>query len=142
MNNDIEFLNYIAQNSKMGIDTLTLIIKDIDGNEFKTVLLDQLQEYMKIYDKCTELLHSMNSEVEDFNALQKVSTYMATKFNIAKDDSHSHIAEMLIQGSTMGVTDITKKINKYVDADEKIQMIANKLLKTEENNIHEMKKYL
>ncbi|MCX8074695.1 MAG: hypothetical protein N2749_03810 [Clostridia bacterium] len=142
MSRDVEFLNYIAQNAKMGIDTLTVILKDIEGRDFKKILLEQLEEYMKVYDKCSEILHDMNTEYKDFSVFQKASTYMATKLNIAKDDSHSHIAEMIIQGSTMGVTDITKKINEYSEVDEKVQLIANKLLKIEENNIEEMKKYL
>ncbi len=142
MSRDIEFLNYIAQNAKMGIDTLSVIIKDIDGSDLKEALLEEFQEYIKVYDKCIEILHDMNKDFEDFNSFQKVSTYMATKMNIAKDSSNSHIAEMIIQGSTMGVTDITRKINEYEEADEKIQLIAKKLLKIEENNIEEMKNYL
>ncbi|MNJ03052.1 hypothetical protein D3C73_1632290 [compost metagenome] len=67
---------------------------------------------------------------------------MSTKMNIQKDDSHSHIAEMIIKGSTMGVTDVTKHLNKFDDVDSDIINLANKLLKIEENNIEEMKNYL
>ena len=54
----------------------------------------------------------------------------------------SHISEMLIQGSTMGIIDITKKIKEYPNADKEILELANKLLKLEQNNVEECKKYL
>jgi len=54
----------------------------------------------------------------------------------------SHISEMLIQGSTMGIIDITKKIKEYPNVDKEILDLANKLLKLEQNNVEECKKYL
>jgi hypothetical protein len=54
----------------------------------------------------------------------------------------SHIAEMMIQGSTMGIIDITKNLKEYADADKDISALANRLLKFEQQNIEEMKKFL
>ena len=56
--------------------------------------------------------------------------------------SPSHISEMLIQGSTMGIIDLTKKLKEYAEADQEILSLANKLLKLEQNNVEECKKYL
>ncbi|MNV92936.1 hypothetical protein D3C71_1875730 [compost metagenome] len=88
------------------------------------------------------MLKSMNSDTKEIGALAQMGTYMSTKINISKDDSHSHIAEMIIQGSTMGITDVTKHINKYDEADIDIVKLAKRLLKIEEQNIEEMKPYL
>lgn len=49
--------------------------------------------------------------------------------------SPSHISEMMIRGSTMGIVDITKKIKEYDDADKVILNLANDLLKFEQRNI-------
>ena len=55
--------------------------------------------------------------------------------------STSKIADSMIQGSTMGITKIIKHINEY-NGDDRVLKIADKLLKTEENNVEQLKKYL
>lgn len=56
--------------------------------------------------------------------------------NTLTDKSTSHIAEMIIQGATMGVIDITKRIKEYSEVDEEILELANDLLKFEQRNIY------
>ena len=58
------------------------------------------------------------------------------------DKTPSHISEMLIQGSTMGIIDVTKRINDYGDADKEILDLAHRLLQFEKDNQEEFKKFL
>ncbi|MPN51594.1 hypothetical protein SDC9_199242 [bioreactor metagenome] len=58
------------------------------------------------------------------------------------DKSPSHIAEMLITGSTMGTIDAIKNIKKYKDAEPSILELMNDLKKFEENNIEQLKAFL
>lgn len=62
--------------------------------------------------------------------------------NTIKDRTPSHIAEMMIQGSTMGIVDITKKLKEYNKADKDISELGNKLLKFEQQNVEQMKTFL
>ena len=58
------------------------------------------------------------------------------------DKSPSHLSEMLIQGSIMGIIDVTKRINQYDDADKDVLDLANRLLEFEKDNQEEWKKFL
>jgi hypothetical protein len=58
------------------------------------------------------------------------------------DKSPEHIAEMMIQGSTMGVIQITRKLKEYNEADEEIKYMGEHLLTLEQQNIDECKRYL
>lgn len=142
MNKDLEFLNYISQNAKMGMETLTVIIKHIEGDEFKGILEKQLDEYKEIYNRCEELFDRVNKESKDRGTLEKIATYMTTKIEIKKDDSDSHIAEVIIKSKTVGITDLTKAINKYSDASSSVMALAKKLIKIEESDIDKLKPYL
>jgi hypothetical protein len=51
--------------------------------------------------------------------------------NTLVNKTPSHISEMLIQGSTMGIIDISKKIKEYTNVDKEIHDLANKLLQLE-----------
>jgi hypothetical protein len=60
------------------------------------------------------------------------------------DASSSHLAEMVIEGSTMGITDTTKVINEYESDPECREAVelARKIVRFEQDNIEIMKKYL
>ena len=142
MNGNIELLNYIHQNSEMGQNTLNQLIGIVEDNSFKEVLQSQFNEYKKIFDLSEEKIKKQNKEPKEINTFSKISTYMMINLKTLTNKSPSHISEMLIQGSTMGIIDITKKINEYNSADKEILDLADNLLKFEQNNIEELKKFL
>ena len=68
---------------------------------------------------------------------------MMINMKTLKDKSPNNISEMLIQGSTMGTIQMTKRLNQYKDKiDKEIYQLGKKLLKTEEHNIEDCKKFL
>ena len=142
MNGDIELLNYIYQNSQMGKDTLQQLIEISKNEEFKKMLSSQFKEYKMINDKTNEIITKHSKEPKEINALTKASTYISINLKTLADQTPSHISEMLIQGSTMGIIDITKKIKEYSTADKEILALANNLLEFEQRNVEECKKYL
>lgn len=145
MDGNTEILNFIYQNSQMGIDTLKQLIeltKNSRNEEFKNVLQSQYDEYKKIYTDTEELIKSRGKDPKDLNAFAKISTYLMINLKTIIDKTPSHISEMLIQGSTMGIIDITKRINDYGDADKEILDLAHRLLQFEKDNQEEFKKFL
>jgi len=142
MNGNVELLNYIHQNSEMGQDTIKQLVGISKDEEYKKMLQSQLEEYKMIYDTTDEKIKELNKQAKDINVFSKASTYFMVNLNTLVNKTPSHISEMLIQGSTMGIIDITKKIKEYPNADKEILDLANKLLKLEQNNVEECKKYL
>lgn len=142
MNGNIEFLNYIYQNSEMGVETINQLIDRCDNEQYKSLLESQLTEYTNINKLAEEKINLLNKEAKEINAFAKASSYMMINMKTLLDNSPSHISEMLIQGSTMGIVDITKKIKEYPNAEKEILDLADKLLKFEQRSIEEYKKYL
>ena len=142
MNGNVEFLNYIYQNSEMGINTINQLIDICDNEDYINLLKSHLKEYISINEIAEAKINELNKEAKEINTFAKVSTYMMINMKTLLDNSPSHISEMLIQGSTMGIIDITKKLKEYSNAETEIINLANKLLKFEEKNIEECKKYL
>ena len=59
------------------------------------------------------------------------------------DDSVSHIAKMLIQGSSMGITEAVKKLHQYEnDVEKDIKRLMEGLQKFEEENVEKLKEFL
>lgn len=138
MTGNEEILNYIHQNAQMGIETLPELIKISTDNEFIEELRSQFTEYKKIFDETSNMLDNAKS----IPKMAKFSSYIMIKMELLMDKSPSHIAEMLIKGSLMGIIEIEQNFNDYKDANREILDLANKLLQTEKNNIENLKKYL
>lgn len=126
----------------MGKNTISQLIGISQDEEYKRLLQSQLQEYTTIYNSTDKKLKELNKDAKNINSFSKASTYAMINLKTLTNKSPSHISEMLIQGNTMGIIDLTKKLKEYDDADQEILSLANKLLKLEQNNIEECKKYL
>lgn len=142
-NQNAELLNFIYQNSQMGVDTITQLMDITTDDVFKDRLHAQLKEYRAIHDKAAQMLEANGFNEEGLSAFEKIRTYLMINFQTLSDDSVSHIAEMLIVGSSMGVIDAIRNIRKYKDTAEKDILELMEHLKTfEEKNVERFKKYL
>lgn len=138
--NVTELLNYIRQNVEMGIDGIKTVYDDTENADFKEELERQLSEYNEIYNEADNMLEHFGGEKKDVKAAAKIVSHLSGRMK-SFSGSTSKIAESMIQGSTMGVTKIIKHMNEY-KGDGKVLQLAEKLLKTEEQNIENLKKFL
>ena len=59
------------------------------------------------------------------------------------DPSTSRLAERMIQGSTMGAVQMTRRLHQFTGrADPALVELGQRLLRAEERNIQEMKRFL
>ncbi len=142
MNGNSELLNFIYQNSQMGVDTIDQIIGIVEDNEFQRHLESQLNEYKEILHAAKAKLHENGCDEKGISSLDKVKTYLMINMQTLMDKTPSHISEMLIVGSNMGVINAVKNLKKYHHADQDITQLMERLLRFEENNIQQLKQFL
>lgn len=142
MTRNEEFLQYVYQNAKMGKSTIDQILKIVDDIEFKDVLEEQITEYEYIIEKSEEELNNLKTVAKDISNMTKLMTYFNIKMSTAKDNTSSHIAKMMVQGSDMGIIQISENLNNYKRLKPDIRQLGKKLLEIEEKNIESLKKYL
>lgn len=145
MNENSELIEFIYQNSKMGVQTITDLLNVIKNknNKIKGVLEENLKGYEEFVKKSEKLLKKYKVEKKDNGMMTKMGAYMGIKMEMMKDNSDSRVADMLIKGSTMGTVDIGKRIDDYKkEADKEILSLAKDLLEYEEENIEKYKEYL
>lgn len=142
LNENIELLNFIYQNSQMGVNTIDQLIKIVDNKKFKKQLKSQYKEYLKINISVRKKLNKYGYDEKGITAFEKVRTYLMINIQTMKDKTPSHVSEMLIIGSNMGILDATKNLKKYRKSNRKIINLMKELLEIEENNVQQLKKYL
>ena len=143
MNQNAELLNFIYQNSQMGVSTISQLLKIAkDDAAFKSQLQTQFEEYNEVHEEAKQKLNANGYDEKGITALEKLKTYLMINMQTLTDKSSSHIAEMLIIGSNMGVLDAVKNLKKYPAAEIDIRELMQKLVKIEENNVQQLKKLL
>lgn len=136
-----KMLNYIYETSDMGCYGILTVLDQAEDEKFRSALQEQLTEYKRLRDVSKQHLHRRGKKAEGVNPMAKVSSRMMSTMKTLTDHSSSKIAEMMIEGNTMGVTKSIQHLNDYPEKDE-IRDLAAQLLKTEENNIEQMKQFL
>lgn len=140
--NDIEILREINQNSKMGMDSLSTVIKKVGDHNFKNLLNAQHDEYQNIFDRTQELLVKNNAQIKDTPNMQKAMSWLGIQLNTASDSSNSKISELLIQGNDMGIIKGTKLLNTYSFMNKEIKNILSDFVRLQQKNIDDLKQYL
>ena len=74
--------------------------------------------------------------------MQKAMGWMGVEMNTLTDKSNSKIAELMIQGTNMGIIEGVKLLNQNPDADKDVKETLNKFVKFQENTVEQLKKYL
>jgi hypothetical protein len=142
MNGNAELLNFVYQNSQMGVDTIKQLIGIVEDEKFKKHLESQFNEYKEIHQAAQKSLNENGYDEKGIGTLDKIKTYLMINIQTLTDKTPSHISEMLIIGSNMGVINAVKNLKKYKDAESGISGLMERLLKFEENNIQQLKEFL
>jgi len=142
MNGNAELLNFVYQNSQMGVETIKQLIGIVEDNDFKKHLESQFNEYKEIHIAAKKALNENGYDEKGIGALDKIKTYLMINIQTLADKSPSHIAEMLIIGSNMGIINAIKNLKKYNKAEPGIKNLMERLLKFEENNVQQLKEFL
>lgn len=142
VNINLELLNFIYQNAEMGKQTLPQLLEVCEDADFRKVIHSQLREYQEICDAAASMAREEHGEAKGVGAMAKISSYISVNMNTMIDKTSSHLAEMMMQGSNMGIIAITQKLKEYAQADGAVLALGHKLLKTEERNLEQLKKFL
>ncbi len=142
MNGNAEMLNFIYQNAEMGVETLNKLKAITEDEDFKKHLDAQYAEYKEINDIARTMLSKHGYDEKGIGAMQRVRTYLMLNFQTMLDKTSSHIAEMIMVGSAMGIIDAVRNIKQYQDAEQEVVQLMERLLRFEENNFQQMKKFL
>ena len=142
MNANLEMMNAIYKNAQMGQDTLTQLSKIAEDEDFANLLVQQKNSYKKICNESSQWISQQNAAPKGVGKMAELSTYLTINVQTLIDKTPTHLAGMVMQGSVMGIIDITRNLHTYHNAEQSVLDIGYRLLDLEEYNLDECKKYL
>ena len=138
---ETELLQYVYKTADMGVEGINAVLDYAQSPELKKVLRDQKSEYVRYKEQAGRMLEAKNENLTGANPIAKVSSYAMAAGKLMMDRSSSKIAEMTIQGNSMGVSKTIKHLHDYPEHDE-ARKLTEQLLATEKANIEQLKPFL
>ncbi len=140
-----ELAALILKDADMSVYTLSGLLEDLKDkdNKIKGPVEDILKGYERYLEKASFYLEANDVEERYKSLMGKLMSRMGVKKEVRKDNSDSAIADMLIQGVSMGSIDMEKKLNAYKDSDNSEELaMAHDFYEFQQEVINELKKYL
>ena len=139
-----EFLDQLYKNVKMGAESIIDLMPKVGDERMREEMTAELEQYEKFSKDIGELLYEQGIKPQEESFMTKAMTKMGIAINTMMDTSTSHIAEMMIKGATMGITDTTKLIREYENTpcSEDSLALARQTVRYEEESIERLKKFL
>lgn len=139
---DVALLREIQKNTEMGLHALEVINSKVYDDSLALQLARESFKYGEIHDRAKAQLLAKRQVPDPVNKVEQIMLAASIQGNTLVDSSTSHVAEMLIRGSNMGLTSLWKSMNHNDQAEGYSVELAKELMDFEENNIRELKKYL
>ena len=91
MNENVELLNYIHEDSLMGISSLTTMIRKLNDkdNKIKKLIESELKDYEYYKKESEKMLKKYKGEVLEASIMAKTMAKMKLNFDIMKDNGYN-----------------------------------------------------
>lgn len=144
MTKEAEMLDQLYKNVKMGSDSIVKLLGKVSDGQFKTDLTDQLNGYESFAAKAKSRLKELGEEAKEENPMVKLWSGIGMAVSTLTDSSDSHIAQLVAEGSTMGITDGIKLLRDYENTcvSESSLKLVRDVIGFEEKNLERAKSYI
>lgn len=140
--NTKKLLEAIYKNTRMATLAIDNIFNKFENKSLLSLIKKQNKKYEEITHKCEKVAKEMEIELGDVNAMAKMMSSTSINMKTFVDNSTSHIAEMMIEGTNMGIIDVIKKAGEYESAHPDVLKIARDLQCAEEEFVDSLKTFL
>lgn len=123
----------------VGIDN----IKDEIGNKDLLELIKKQNNYYESYIKdLKKLAVDYDFTPDDISCFMKANSFMVSKMETMMDKSDQKVAEIMINGTKMGISQMDELIHEYEDCDEKLIHYAKSFKEKLENFLNSLKGFV
>ncbi|MGI6239667.1 MAG: hypothetical protein ACOYI5_08595 [Christensenellales bacterium] len=142
MNQTTELLARVAENARTGRNATDQLLKRVDDESMRAELTTQRDFYSGAEQNAVQKLGGFDEKAPWENPVARAGMWAGIRMNTAFDKSNSNLADIVIQGATMGVIDTTKARNEFPDAGAEAQDAASAFITQQQDAIERMKNFL
>lgn len=144
MSKTAELAGLLYKNMKMGTESILDLMPKVEDEKMKSRMTEQLDGYEKYAAEAREVLDREGVEPKEEGAMAKLGAKMGMSMKTMVDSTSSHIAEIMMQGSLMGIAEMTRILRNFENsnASEDMLRLTRDIIKFEDDNFAKSKEYL
>ena len=142
INTTNELLDKTYENVRMASYAIDCIMEKIENDKFAKLLRKQNEYYLETVTYIENLAEKIGHKLKDINIMQKSMSFVSIKMKTIVNNDSPKLAEMLIQGTTMGITDTIKAKNEYPTKNNDLKAITDSIISHEEEFVDSLKTFL
>ena len=132
MNDTVKLLRECDAGVKMGISSIDQVCGYVDSPDMKRLLKESRTEHEDLGARIEDMLRRHRAEEKDPNPLTVGMSQIKTNIMLAVKDSDHTIADLMVDGCSMGTKSLSRYLNKYAAADEDARTAARQLIEIED----------
>ncbi len=139
---EIKAINDVYKNAHIALQSISDLLPSVDDEELKAELKLEYEGYEKIIGKISSFMAEKGVKAKDINPFKKAMLWGSIKMKTLMNSSRNQIAEMMINGTVMGINELTAMANEKETLSEEISALIQELLSLEEEYEQRLKKFL
>ena len=136
MNDPLTVLEAIHVNAEMGRETIFHLRRKAQGS-FATMLRTQQAGYDSILARSGEMLRAMGATPKRPAWMLRMMADMGMDLRTLRDSSTPKLAQLLIRGASMGVTDMKKALRLHPGAQQDVLALGEELIQMEQQQMRQ-----
>lgn len=144
-NTEVNVLDELNKGASMGKDAIHYIMDKVEDDALKKELNRQYHKYKVISDEIHKLypeyVEDEDEEPHETSAMNRFMTWSGIEMKTMNDDSTSHLAEILMQGTNMGIIEGRRLLN-HKGEDEQINKLLDEYVEMQEEAVEKLKEFL
>ena len=139
---DLAVLNEVSKIAKMGMDSISYLAPKVSDKEMRKVLVAMYSQYGNTQSQINQHFEKYGEIPDSTPFKDKMMSFAGVQFNTLRDRSNSHIAEIMIQGTLMGVIECQKILNCGLDVQKSTTELIKDFNKFQRENIDKLNAFL
>ena len=139
---EINVLDELNKGACMGRDAIHFILEKVTDDKLKKELTRQYEDYKKINEKICELYPEYSEkQPHKTSPINKAMTWYGIEMRTLIDNTTSKLAELLMQGTNMGIIEGRRLLNNN-ELTEKVKDLIQEYVDMQEQAVEKLKRFL
>ena len=127
---------------KMGVSAIDEVVDKANAQALRDLLSVSKEEHERLGRSVRDALHRFGDEGKAPSPIAKTMSTAKTNMELMMKPCDATIADLIIDGCSMGIKSLSKYLNQYTAADESAKDVCKKLIALEEQLAKALRGYL
>ena len=129
---DRAVLNESYRNARMGREAINVVIGKVEDDDLALDLNRQACKFVQMEEKMQKEYQKAREMPPEENIINKTMLWGGIQMNTLLNASTEHLADLMIQGNTRGITDLMKVVKANKSVQKEYYELAQELMDFEE----------